>query len=145
MTEEEELQLTLDIHAGMKDGEKIKFDQVADEAVGHIAGDLIFVIKQIPDPLFTRNGDDLSMTMTISLEDSLVGFQRTITHLDGHEVVIRKDDVTYCSEVFVVAGEGMPRKAKGHAKGNLLITLLIAFPKKFSDNQKELIRKALHA
>merc|ERR1711907_9964 len=48
-TESEEIQLTLDIQPGLSDGDTIKFDQVADEAVGHIPGDLIFVLKQIPD------------------------------------------------------------------------------------------------
>ena len=145
MTEEEELQLTVDIHAGMHDGDKIKFDQVADEAVGHIAGDLIFVIKQIPDPIFTRQGDDLLTTLTISLEDSLLGFERKIVHLDGHEVIVRKGDITYCSEVYMIVGEGMPKKGAKGKKGNLLITLYIEFPQSFTEHQKQLLRTALHA
>ena len=43
----------------MVDGDQIKFEGVADEAAGHIAGDLIFVLKEIPDSLFTRQGHDL--------------------------------------------------------------------------------------
>lgn len=143
MTEEEELSLTLDIHAGMHDGEKIKFDQVADEAVGHIPGDLIFTIKQIPDSRFTRNGDDLHTTMSISLQDSLVGFEKTILHLDGRKVPIKKDDVTYCSEVYTIRNEGMPKKNSKTARGNLHVTLTIEFPKVFSEYQKELIKAAL--
>jgi DnaJ-class molecular chaperone len=46
MTEEEEIQLTVDVAAGMANGDKIKFDQIADEAVGHIPGDVLFVIRQ---------------------------------------------------------------------------------------------------
>mmetsp|Transcript_16481 Transcript_16481/g.16594 ORF Transcript_16481/g.16594 Transcript_16481/m.16594 type:complete len:362 (-) Transcript_16481:109-1194(-) len=143
MTEEEEIQITLDIHAGMKDGEKIKYDQVADELVGHIPGDLIFVIKQIPDKTFARDGDDLHTTMKISLEDSLIGFSTSIKHLDGHVVNVVKNDVTYCSEVVTIKGEGMPKK-NGKSKGNLHITLTIDFPRQFSPKQKELIRAALH-
>ncbi len=73
MTEEEEIQLTVDIQKGMKDGDKIKFDAIADEAVGHTPGDLIFVVRQIPDAMFRREGDDLHMSMEITLEESLVG------------------------------------------------------------------------
>lgn len=142
MTEEEEIELTLDIQPGMANGDTVKFDQIADEAVGHIAGDLIFTIKQAPDAQFTRYGDNLHMNMDISLLDSLVGFRKTFPHLDGHEVVVAKDDVTYCSEVLVIKGEGMPVKGS-KARGDLLVTLLISFPRKFTEAQKQQIRKAI--
>ncbi len=143
MTEEEEIQLTVDIQAGMKDGDTVKFDQVADEAVGHISGDLIFRVKQVPDAQFTRQGDDLHMSINISLLDSLVGFHTSFAHLDGHMVEIRKDDVTYCSEVVTVRGEGMPKRGS-RSKGDLYVTLIINFPRNFSEKQKQLIRQAIN-
>eukprot|EP01040_Poterioochromonas_malhamensis_P004622 gene4622-4953_t len=145
MTEQEEIQLTLDIQPGFKDGDTIKFDQVADEAVGHIPGDLIFVIQQIPDTQFTRQGDDLHTHMTISLEEALVGFERSFKHLDGHDVIVKKDDVTFCSEVVKIKGEGMPKKGSRSVKGDLSITLNIDFPRSFTDKQKQLIKQALKA
>lgn len=144
MTEEEEIQLTLDIIPGTKDGDTIKYDQIADEAVGHIAGDLIFVIKQAPHNIFTRDGDNLKMEMVISLLDSLVGFRKTFKHLDGHEVVVEKKDVSFCSQVVTVKGEGMPRKGqRQQQRGDLFVTLLIDFPRSFTEAQKDLIRKAM--
>lgn len=145
MTEEEEIQLTLDIQAGMKDGDTIKFDQVADEAVGHTPGDLIFVIRQLPDPIFSRQGDDLYMHMTVTLAESLVGFEKKISHVDGHEVVVRKNDVTYCSEMVKMPGEGMPKRGNKSSKGDLYITFNIDFPRQFSSKQKEMIKQALAA
>ena len=143
MTEEEEIQLTVDVKPGMSDGEQIKFEQVADEAVGHIAGDLIFILRQAPDKHFTREGDNLRMTLAITLLESLVGFRKMFKHLDGHEVVVDKQDVTYCSEVYTVRGEGMPRRGNKKQRGDLFITLQIDFPRNFSPSQKDAIRKAL--
>lgn len=143
MTEEEEIQLTLDVQAGMAAGDKIKFDQIADEAVGHIPGDLIFVIKQAPHEFLTREGNNLRMELEISLLDSLVGFRKTFKHLDGHEVVVEKNDVSYCAEVVTVRGEGMPVKGHKGARGDLLVTLRINFPRTFTPAQKDLIRKAI--
>jgi DnaJ-class molecular chaperone len=145
MTEQEEIELTVNVEAGMSDGDTIKFDQVADEAVGHISGDLIFIVKQIPHHQFTRDGNNLHVAMTISLLESLVGFSKTFAHLDGHEVHIEKSDITYCSEVFVVPGEGMPIKGNTRKRGDLLITLSIDFPKAFTSSQKDLIKQALAA
>jgi DnaJ family protein B protein 11 len=142
MTEQEEISLTVDVQAGMRDGDTVKFDQVADEAVGHIPGDLIFVIVQTPHPLFRRDGDNLHVDFTISLLESLVGFSKTIEHLDGHKVEIIKSDVTFCSQVVTVRGEGMPRRGS-RSKGDLFVTLHIEFPREFNDRQKGLIRQAM--
>ncbi len=142
-TESEEIQLTVDIQPGMSDGETIKFDGVADEAPGHVPGDLIFVIRQIPDSLFTRRGNDLHMTIRISLLEALVGFRKSYVHVDGHEFFIDKQDVTYCSEIVVVKGEGMPIRGNKSKRGDLYATLEINFPRHFSPKQKELIKQAM--
>jgi DnaJ-class molecular chaperone len=143
MTEDEEIQLTLDIQPGMSHGDTIKFDQVADEAVGHIPGDLIFHIHQIADSIFSRQGDDLSMNMVITLEESLLGFRREFFHVDGHKVVVNKDTISYCAEVIRVEREGMPKKGKKGQFGDLFITLVIDFPGRFNDKQKALIKQAM--
>jgi len=140
MTEEEEIQLTVDVQPGMRDGDKIKFEQVADEAVGHTPGDLIFVVKQLVHPHFVRENDDLHLSIDISLEESLVGFDKSFEHLDGHLVQVKKDDVSYCSEVVKIVGEGMPRKGNRNSRGDLYVKLLINFPRKFTTQQKNLIR-----
>ena len=144
-TEEEEIQLTVDVQPGMSDGDQIKFEQVADEAVGHIPGDLIFTIRQVPDNTFRREGDNLHVDFTITLLESLTGFKRTISHLDGHEVPIAKNDVTFCSETITVRGEGMPRKGRGGLKGDLFVTFFIDFPRQFTDQQKNMIKQAFTA
>ena len=149
MTEEEEIQLTVAVQSGMKDGDTISFEQVADEAVGHIPGDLIFIVRQIPHPHFSRDGDHLYTSINISLLESLVGFTRTFLHVDGHEVTVSKSDVTYCGEIVTIQGEGMPVRDSGRdskkakKRGNFYVTLNIDFPKSFTEEQKEKIRSVL--
>jgi len=141
MTEQEEIQLTVDLQAGMQHGEQVKFEEIADEAVGHLAGDLVFTVQQIPHSQFRRDGNDLHIRMDISLENALLGFTRTFTHLDGHKVEVTKNDITHCSEVFIIPNEGMPVKGT-RARGSLHITLEIQFPKEFSSSQKVLLKQA---
>lgn len=141
MTEEEEIQLTVDLQAGMHHGDQVTYEEVADEAVGHLAGDLVFTVTQLPHPQFRRDGDDLHIRMDITLENALLGFTRTFTHLDGHKVEVAKKGVTHCSEVFTIAGEGMPVKGNKHKRGSLHITLEIQFPKEFSQEQKGHLKK----
>jgi DnaJ-class molecular chaperone len=142
MTDTDEIQLTVDVQAGSMSGDTIVYDEVADEAVGHTAGNLVFIIEQIPHDYFVRHGDDIHTRMDISLKDALVGFTRTFEHVDGHKVVVEKKTVTYCSEVFILKGEGMPRKDK-HGKGDMHITLEIKFPTSLTEEQKKMIQSAL--
>lgn len=142
-TEDDEIQLVIDLQAGMMENDVVKFEQVTDEAVGHIAGDLIFKIIQEPHDIFTRSGDDLHMALKISLLDSLVGFKTTVVHLDNHIVEISKSDVTYCSEVMKIPDEGMPKKS-GKGKGDLYVTFLIDFPRDLTASQKASIQNILN-
>lgn len=142
MTDADEISLTVDIPPGMSHGEKITYEEIADEAPGHRAGDLILTIEQIPHEYFIRQGDDIHTRMDISLKDALVGFIRTFEHLDGHQVVVEKTTVTYCSEIFILKGEGMPKKGTKQ-RGDMHITLNIKFPTSLSAEQKALINKAL--
>lgn len=57
---------------------------------GVTPGDLIYVLQQEAHDLFERNGDNLVMTRNISLTESLCGFQFSIRHLDGRDLVISR-------------------------------------------------------
>ena len=129
----------------MAEGDRVKFDQIADEAAGHIPGDVIFKLKLARHEFFTREGDNLRMQMDIKLLDSLVGFTRIFKHVDGHDVTVIKNTVSYCSEVIVVKGEGMPLKRNKNIRGDLLITVTIDFPGSFTEIQKALIIQAFDA
>jgi DnaJ-class molecular chaperone len=73
-TETEKVDLTLDITKGMRPGEVITFEGVADEKPGMTAGDLHFIIMELPDSNdeFHRDGDQLYKTMEVPLVDALV-------------------------------------------------------------------------
>ena len=71
-TEEEKLNLTIDVTKGMRSGERITFEGAADEKPGLTAGDLEFVIEEVGNKEFHRNGDQLYKTMEIPLVDALV-------------------------------------------------------------------------
>jgi DnaJ-class molecular chaperone len=83
----------------MRSGERIAFEGVADEKIGHTAGDLIFFIQEQADKTFKREGDNLFMNVEIPLVDALVGFTHKFKHLDGHEVTIEVTDPVECDEI----------------------------------------------
>ncbi|CAN0346262.1 unnamed protein product, partial [Discosporangium mesarthrocarpum] len=108
----------------------VVWEQVADEAIGHKAGDLILRIDTIPHPDFTRIGVNLELNMEIDLVDALTGFKTSFEHLDGHEVVVERTGVTPPGEVMTLEGEGMPRRSdRGKTFGVMNIKFTVIFPK----------------
>jgi len=141
-TETEKIDLTIDVTKGMRSGERITFEGVADQKPGMNAGDLVFIINEIPDKKYHRDGDQLYRTIEIPLVDALVGFSITLTHLDGHKFVVNVSGVTECDEVKRVPGKGMPRRS-GRGHGDLYLTFEVDFPDTLTEQQKTGINKIL--
>ena len=54
---------------------------------GVTPGNVIFKLKEQPNhPRFRREGNDLHHTMHITLKEALLGFRKSILHLDGRLV-----------------------------------------------------------
>jgi DnaJ-class molecular chaperone len=85
--------------------------------------------------LFRREGSDLWLTLNVTLKESLLGFKKEITFLDGSTVPVIKNDIVDYNTVSVVPGYGFTES------GFLKIQFNIEFPKVLNDKQKELIEK----
>ncbi|KAG9352715.1 hypothetical protein JZ751_021129 [Albula glossodonta] len=96
---------------------------------------------------FKRDAHDLHMTYKIGLVEALCGFQFTLKHLDGRQIVVKyppgkviepgsreparflQHRVFHCdSSVRVVRGEGMPQYRNPFEKGDLYIKFDVQFP-----------------
>ena len=71
----------------------------------------------------------------ITLKEALLGFQKTLKHLDGHEVEIdRKDKITKPGLMERFKGEGMPVFEQYSEVGDLLVTYIVDMPEKISED-----------
>jgi len=129
--------ITIEVERGMPDGHEISFYGEADQNPDINPGDVIFKLQTLPHKRFIRKGHDLKMNMTISLLDALVGFEKRFQHLDDHEVIISKKDITKPNQIFVVQREGMPHHNYPSEKGDLYVEFKIDMPAELSEHQKE--------
>jgi len=58
------------------------------------ASDISFIVVEIPHPRFKREGDNLRAVVELTLKEALLGFEKTLDHLDGHQVTLKRDYVT---------------------------------------------------
>ncbi|TYI69351.1 hypothetical protein E1A91_D08G149200v1 [Gossypium mustelinum] len=134
--------VTIDIEKGMQDGQEVVFYEDGEPIVDGEPGDLKFRIRTAPHDRFRREGDDLHATVTITLVQALVGFEKTIKHLDDHLVNVSSKDITKHKEVRKFKGEGMPLHSS-KKKGDLYVAYDVLFPTSLTEDQKSKIKEVL--
>lgn len=144
-TVEEAHVVEIPIEPGMRDGSEIRFPGEGSAVPGAPNGDLIVVLVEAPGGgAFHRSGAHLITQLRITLRDALLGFEKKIKHLDGHEVVVKSTSVIQPREDahIQIEGEGMPiPKTTKH--GDLYVQLSIEFPETISAEARALLEKAL--
>ncbi|ELR10432.1 hypothetical protein GMDG_00844 [Pseudogymnoascus destructans 20631-21] len=104
--------LEMDIKPGLKKGSKIKFQGVGDQEEGG-RQDLHFIVEEKNHPLFTREGDDIVLPLELDLKEALTGWKRTVTTIDGKNLVIDKGGPTQPGSNDTYPDLGMPKKGGG--------------------------------
>ena len=132
---EEEI-ITLNIPAGIAEGETIVLQEKGHVIQDKVKGDLHLQIKVQPHKEFSRNGMDLIYKKTLTLKESLCGFSLEIPHLSGKMLRISHSATSHVikpNEKKPIPGFGMVKN--GQTPGNLIIEFDITFPDKLSEEQ----------
>ena len=164
---DDKLEHTVTIEQGYADGAEITLERMGGYEPAMVPGDVVLRVKQAPHAYFQRDGDDLKTDLNITLKEALVGFRRTIKHLDGRDVVVAREPRTIQQdqqdqqdqqrqqqrqqpavisshlEVIEVPGEGMPVHNFASQKGNLRVTLHVAMPARLEQGHVEWLRDNL--
>ena len=69
-----------------------------------VPGDVHLQLETAPHRVFKREGADLSMVLRLTLRQALLGFSRTIRHLDGHSVTIANAGVSQPHQALTLPG-----------------------------------------
>ena len=83
------------------------------------------------------------MNLDITLEEALLGFRKTIKHMDGHEVVITSDPLEIIQPFSwkILKDEGMPIRDSYGDYGELHVKMIVTFPTELTNKQKDLVEK----
>jgi curved DNA-binding protein len=132
--------LEVKLPAGVETGSKIRLSGKAGS--GPDAGDLYLITKVGPNPVFSRNGADLTRELPITLGEALLGGEVEVETLGGR-VVLTIPAGTQQGQTFRLAGKGMPR-LKGGGSGDLLARVKVVLPGKLEGRQKAAAEEFLH-
>ncbi|KAI6184227.1 J domain-containing protein [Aphelenchoides bicaudatus] len=136
--------LEVEIEIGADDGHEQKFIGEGEPHIDGEPGDLVFRLKLEKHKVFERKGMDLYTNVTISLQQALNGFDMNITALDGHQISVKREKITWSGARIRKQGEGMPSLEDNNKRGILYITFNIEFPKgELTEEQKQVIADVL--
>jgi len=126
------------IPAGVVDGQRIRVPgKGAPGPGGGSPGNLLVVVRVTPDPLFTRSGDNLAITVPITFPEAALGAEIGVPTLDGGQVRLRIPAGTKSGRTFRAKGKGIQLKT---GLTDLLVTVQVQVPAHLSPAAQEALR-----
>ena len=125
------------IPAGVDDGQRIRLKGRGGAGRnGGPAGDLYVIVHVDSDPVFGRDGTNLTLNVPMTFAEAALGTKLTVPTMDGATVTLKIPAGTASGKVFRVKGRGVEAK-KG--AGDLLVTVQVAVPAELTDDQREAV------
>lgn len=135
--------IELSVKPGWKAGTKVSYNDVYKDADGR-PRTIVFILNEAPHPTFERKGDDLHMTLSITLAEALGSLDRTIKTLDGRDLKVSSSKVIQPDHTLAYRNEGMPCQKSGQ-RGTLYVKLRVQLPTNLSADKLAQLRNLLQS
>jgi molecular chaperone DnaJ len=131
--------VSVNIPAGVNDGQKIKLRGKGQTSPnGGEAGDLIITCNIKPHPIFSRDGNNIRVTVPVTYAEAVLGATILVPTLGGEPVKLKVSPGTPNGRVLRVKGRGV---VTAKHEGDLLATVEIAVPSHVSDKAKKALEE----
>ena len=132
--------INVNIPAGIESGTRMRYAGNGSRTNPKLPpGDLLILINVEPHARFERHGAHVLFTQSLSIWESLVGVEKSITTLDGTTVKIQIPSMSSEQTVLRVPNKGLPTRSGSNSRGDLLVRVQITAPT-LTDEQKTIIK-----
>ncbi len=130
--------MTVKVPKGIKDGQSVRLRGKGKASInGGSAGDLIVTIHVEEDPVYSREGNDLRMTLPVTFAEATLGANVELPLIDGSTVTVKVPSGSDSGRTLRLKGRGVATK-KG--PGDLLATISVVVPKDLTPEQLDSIK-----
>ncbi len=133
---EEKEEISVNIPAGVKDGQRVRIRGKGDEDRKGNSGDLYIYVTIEENENFERQGDDLYTTLKVGVGDAVLGAEASIPHPEK-EIKVKVPPGTQPGQVLRVSGKGMSKRRRGN--GDLYIKIDVKIPEKVGKEEKKIL------
>ncbi|MGC2639539.1 MAG: J domain-containing protein [Acidobacteriaceae bacterium] len=129
------------IKPGTRDGQRIRLAGKGNAGVnGGAAGDLYLVIRTGPHPVFTRSGDDILITLPVTVSEAALGSRIEVPTIDGR-AQLRIPPGTQSGQKLRMRERGVPSATREGTRGDQIVTVEVAVPHLRDERSREILRE----
>src|SRR3982074_3752570 len=133
--------LEVRIKAGTRDGQRIRIPGKGNAGEhGGPAGDLYVIIRTGEHPIFRRDGDDIYLTVPVSVNEAALGAKIEVPTIDGR-ALLKIPPGTQPGQKLRLRDKGVPSATKDGARGDEIVEITVKIPMPRDERTKELLRE----
>ena len=133
--------LEVRIKPGTRDGQRIRIAGKGNAGPGGgPPGDLFIIIRIDQHPVFHRDGDDIYVTVPISVSEAALGSKIEVPTIDGR-AQLKIPPGTQSGQKLRMREKGVPSATKEGVRGDEIVEVKIAVPQLRDERSRELMRE----
>ncbi len=129
------------IKPGTRDGQRIRLAGKGNAGRnGGAPGDLYLIIRTGTNPVFSRQGDDIHITVPVSVTEAALGAKVEVPTIDGR-AQLRIPPGTQSGQKLRMRERGVPSVTREGKRGDQIVTVEIVVPQVQDERSKEILRE----
>jgi molecular chaperone DnaJ len=133
--------LKVRIKPGTRNGQRIRLQGRGNAGtMGGTVGDLYIIIRIGEHPVFKREGDDIYLTVPVTLTEAAMGAKVEVPTIDGR-ALLRIPPGTQSGQKLRLREKGVPSAVKEGQRGDEIVEIQAVTPKISDERSKEILRE----
>ncbi len=129
------------IKAGTRDGQRIRLQGKGNAGInGGPAGDLFLIVRTGTHPVFTRVGDDIQITVPITVAEASLGAKVEVPTIDGR-AQLKIPPGTQSGQKLRMRERGVESASHAGQRGDEIVTVEVAVPHLNDERSREIMRE----
>jgi molecular chaperone DnaJ len=136
-------QATVDfrIKAGTRDGQRIRLQGKGNAGVnGGAPGDLFVIVRTGTHPVFTRVGDEIQLTVPVTIAEASLGAKVDVPTIDGR-AQLKIPPGTQSGQKLRLRERGVESASHPGQRGDQIVTVEVVVPSLNDERSREIMRE----
>jgi molecular chaperone DnaJ len=126
---------------GTRDGQRIRLQGKGNAGLnGGPAGDLFVIVRTGTHPVFMRVGDDIHITVPVTVAEASLGAKVDVPTIDGR-AQLKIPPGTQSGQKLRMRGRGVENAARPEQRGDQIVTVEVVVPTLQDERSKEIMRE----
>jgi molecular chaperone DnaJ len=129
------------IKAGTRDGQRIRLQGKGNAGVnGGAAGDLFLIVRTGTHPVFTRVGDDIQLTVPVTIAEASLGSKVDVPTIDGR-AQLKIPPGTQSGQKLRMRERGVENAQRPEQRGDQIVAIEVVVPTLNDERSREIMRE----